>query len=209
RTLATLSAGSEALLRAVDEDSLLQEMVTIIGTKGGYPIVWVGYACDDAERSVEPRATLGIAAADLLNPKVSWADNERGQSVVGRAIRLGTRQISRNGADDPGYAAWRQLLRRGKIGAMLGLPLRLAADAKPFGALGIASHDADAFADDELALLEELASDLAYGIASLRNAVGRRKAMEDLRASLESTIGAIAATLEARDPYTAGHQRRV
>ncbi len=37
----------------------------------------------------------------------------------------------------------------------------------------------------------------------------RQEAEERLRAALTSTIEAMAATLEARDPYTAGHQRRV
>jgi putative nucleotidyltransferase with HDIG domain len=208
RALETLSAGNEALVRAHDEDSLMHDMMRILGAKGGYPMAWVGYARDDDERSVEPKATLGLDAADL-NPPVSWADNARGQSAVGRAIRLGTRQIIRNEPDDPGYVPWQTLIRNGRILAMLGLPLRLAPGERPFAALGIASRDADAFDDDEIRLLEELARDLAYGIANLRNAAARRKATEDLRESLESAVGAIAATLEARDPYTAGHQRRV
>lgn len=44
---------------------------------------------------------------------------------------------------------------------------------------------------------------------SLRNANRRRKAVEVSRKNLEATIDVIAATLESRDPYTAGHQRRV
>ncbi len=37
----------------------------------------------------------------------------------------------------------------------------------------------------------------------------RRKSLEQLRKSLGATINAMAVTVEARDPYTAGHQRRV
>ncbi len=37
----------------------------------------------------------------------------------------------------------------------------------------------------------------------------RRSAAEKLEKTLLQTIGAVAATLEARDPYTAGHQRQV
>jgi PAS domain S-box-containing protein/putative nucleotidyltransferase with HDIG domain len=37
----------------------------------------------------------------------------------------------------------------------------------------------------------------------------RQRADQKLRRSLESTIAVIAATMESRDPYTAGHQRRV
>ena len=37
----------------------------------------------------------------------------------------------------------------------------------------------------------------------------QRQSQEQLSAALEDAIGAVAATLEQRDPYTAGHQRRV
>jgi PAS domain S-box-containing protein len=37
----------------------------------------------------------------------------------------------------------------------------------------------------------------------------RQHSLEQLRKSLEATIHAMAVTVEARDPYTAGHQRRV
>lgn len=44
---------------------------------------------------------------------------------------------------------------------------------------------------------------------SLRNTNHRREAEEALSKNLEATIEAVAAALESRDPYTAGHQRRV
>lgn len=47
------------------------------------------------------------------------------------------------------------------------------------------------------------------GLASLRDITDRRKAEAALRQSVEATIGVIASTVEVRDPYTAGHQRRV
>jgi len=55
-----------------------------------------------------------------------------------------------------------------------------------------------------------------YSVHIFENITGRRRAEESqlqsakqLRAALEDMISAIAATLEQRDPYTAGHQRRV
>ncbi len=44
---------------------------------------------------------------------------------------------------------------------------------------------------------------------SSRDITARKEAEEKLRDALESSIAAIAATIEMRDPYTAGHQRRV
>ena len=65
-------------------------------------------------------------------------------------------------------------------------------------------------------LLQELAGDLAYGITTLRTREERDRIAHAhehheaiLRKSLEDSIQAIAATVEMRDPYTSGHQRRV
>ncbi len=44
---------------------------------------------------------------------------------------------------------------------------------------------------------------------SSRDITARKQAEEQLMASLESSIAAISATVEMRDPYTAGHQRRM
>jgi len=42
-----------------------------------------------------------------------------------------------------------------------------------------------------------------------RLAAERKRSLEQLENSMEETVQAIAATIEMRDPYTAGHQRRV
>lgn len=209
RALKTLSAGNEALVRATDEAGLLNEMARILSEVGGYAVAWVGYARDDAGRSVEPMACVGVEPGALLRPQVTWADNERGQSVMGRAIRLGSTQVARNVKSDPCFLPWREMLSACSVGSCLGLPIRVAAGERPFGAIAIGAAEVDSFDEDELKLLEELAGDLAYGIANLRAGVEQRAAGEKLRRSLEGTIGAVAATMESRDPYTAGHQRRV
>jgi HD-GYP domain-containing protein (c-di-GMP phosphodiesterase class II) len=58
-------------------------------------------------------------------------------------------------------------------------------------------------------MLEDLANDLAYGIVTLRTRKAHEQHTVILRQSLEQSIQTIAATVEVRDPYTAGHQRRV
>ena len=46
-------------------------------------------------------------------------------------------------------------------------------------------------------------------VAFLQDITERKRAEETLRSALVATIEAMAATVEARDPYTAGHQQRV
>jgi putative nucleotidyltransferase with HDIG domain len=73
----------------------------------------------------------------------------------------------------------------------------------------IYAAEPDAFDADSLNLLEELAGDLAYGIIAVREHAEREAAVARWQASLEDTIGALASTVDLRDPYTAGHQERV
>jgi putative nucleotidyltransferase with HDIG domain len=77
------------------------------------------------------------------------------------------------------------------------------------GSLTIYSADPSAFNPEETALLEELASDLAFGIETMRTRLAHEQQATLLRQSLEQSIQTIASTVEARDPYTAGHQVRV
>ena len=58
---------------------------------------------------------------------------------------------------------------------------------------------------DEIAFACQLADKLALAITNR----DRQQTQQKLRRSLEDSIQAIAATVEARDPYTAGHERRV
>jgi putative nucleotidyltransferase with HDIG domain len=90
-----------------------------------------------------------------------------------------------------------------------GVILPLQSEGERLGALAIGSTDLAAFDDDEVALLTELGGDLAYGIRAMRNRVCREEGQRRIQATMESTIQALASTVEFRDPYTAGHQRRV
>ncbi|WP_421620760.1 HD domain-containing phosphohydrolase [Alkalilimnicola ehrlichii] len=92
-------------------------------------------------------------------------------------------------------------------GRTLLLPLR---DARgDLGCLQVESRRPAPFADpDEVARLMELAGDLAYGVRSQQDRAESQRAQQALEQSLERTIEAIAATIEVRDPYTAGHQQR-
>jgi HD-GYP domain-containing protein (c-di-GMP phosphodiesterase class II) len=66
--------------------------------------------------------------------------------------------------------------------------------------------------NDEISFACQLADKLAIAVVNHRRReaqVAQREAAARLRRSLEDSIGAIAATVEMRDPYTSGHERRV
>ena len=78
-----------------------------------------------------------------------------------------------------------------------------------FGSLGIYFADSAPIGTAAVALLTELAGDLAYGLLTLRHRTAQDAFHERPQKSMEDTAPALAATAEMRDPYTADHQRRV
>ncbi|MBP2668748.1 MAG: multi-sensor hybrid histidine kinase [Deltaproteobacteria bacterium] len=174
-----------ALMRARDESTLLSAICRIAVEEGVYRLAWVGYAEDDPGKTVRPVAQAGYEEGYLDTVAVSWADTERGRGPVGAAIRTGRPFIVRDVHSDPLFAPWQaEALRRG-YQSVLGLPL-FSGD-RAFGALAIYSEGPDAFDDDEVRLLQELANDLAHGIRTLRLAAERDR-LEERRAVLEAQL---------------------
>jgi signal transduction histidine kinase len=143
--------------------------------------------------------------------KITWAEDERGRGPVGTAIRTGRTAIQRDVVHDPEFAPWREEARRRGYGSVIGLPIRI--DSKVEGAFAIYAAEADGFDADEVKLLEHLAANAAFAVATLRARAAAERARRErgefarvvsheLRTPLTALL-AWATTLEAdavRDP---------
>ena len=166
RALQTLSKVNHILVHAHDESDLLNAICRTIVEGGGYRLAWVGFAQYDDSRSVTPVAEYGFEEGYLSNLRISWKDNEYGRGPTGTAIRTGQPAIARDIHHDPRFEPWRgQALERG-YASSIALPLKN--EGFTIGALNIYSTEPDAFDEEELALLLELADDLAFGIHTQR-----------------------------------------
>lgn len=206
RALKALSHCNAALVHAQNEQQLYGEMCRAIVEAGGYRMAWAGLAEPGGKAPVTIVGSAGDSSGYL--DKVHAADDERDGGPGGECIRSGQPQLCRDLHGDPRMAPWRDAATAAGFVASLVLPL-LDGAGRVFGVLAIYSEDADAFGEEELTLLTEMAGDLAYGVSNLRLATQRHAAEEKLLLNLESAVAAIGATMEVRDPYTAGHQRRV
>lgn len=203
-----------AVVRATDEQQLMQEVCRIIVDVGGYEMAWVGFAEHNLEKNVRPVAWNGRndGFLDLVN--ISWDDCERGSGPTGTAIRTGKPVVNENSRENPTIQLWREdLLKRG-FNSSIAMPLIY--EEEVLGVLTIYSKEPEAFDANEVTRLMGLANDLAYGIVALRTRIERIEAgkqvelhVEKLQKALSGTIKVVASTVEVRDPYTAGHQRRV
>ncbi len=207
RALQTLSAGNLALVRAASEDELLKTITSVIVEQGGYVQAGVHYAEDGQESSLTSKAWSGDEGDHFCPEYLGLADSEQGQLPIAKAIRSGKTQICHDIALDPAFQPFKD--RAVELGYVANIALPLSDGKRTFGGLCIYASEASAFDDEEIHLLEELANDLAYGIVTMRIRKEHEQHAMILQQSLEQSIQTIADTVEARDPYTAGHQRRV
>lgn len=207
RNLRVLSACNHELVHAADESLLLQAMCKVIVELGGYRMAWVGYLLEDEEKSIRPMAYEGLEEGYLEKARISWGSSASGQGPVGRAARTGQIQIAQDILRDPSMLPWRMEATIRGYASSIALPL--ADGANVFGALSIYSAQADTFDPEEVAVLGELAEDLAFGIVTLRAQAEKKRTAELLRRGVEETVKVIATMVEMRDPYTSGHQQRV
>lgn len=207
RALTTLSRGNEAMIRAQDEPSLLRAVCANIAEQGGYRLAWVGFCGGESGDSITPVASAGPGATYVDGVNMRCADDGNGSNPIAEAIRTGRAAMSRDMQSGSVAGSWRERAVEHGFSSCIALPL--AVQGEVIGVLAIYADEPDAFDEQEQHLLGELASDLAYGVASLRSHAERDRVEGLYRQSLVDTIQAIALTVEKRDPYTAGHQQRV
>jgi PAS domain S-box-containing protein len=207
RALTALGRADALIVHARDAASLQQEICQVIRDAGDYEMVWIGRAERDENKSVRVVAQAGSHPDRIAGLGITWGDGESGRGPTGTAIRTGLPQF----VQDFEHSSWPESRRRTALSAgfkgAAALPLR--DESGIFGALSIVANEPSHFDQEEAKLLTELADDLSYGIMALQSRAGRVAALERLERSMEDMIGRIAATVEMRDSYTAGHEARV
>ncbi len=199
RALATLSRGNGVLVRARDEQELLDEMCRTAVEAGSYALAWYGRAVHDERCTVQHVARAGELAAYVDEVVITWDDSPAGRGPTGTAIRTRRTQVKQS-FDDVDYSPWREAAESRGIRSSISLPV--VVDGVTDGALMVYAFEQHAFDQVSQGLLEDLAADIGYGIERLRDA-------ERLTEALKSSVFVLAAAVESRDPYTAGHQSHV
>ncbi len=206
-SLKALTQCNLALIHAEDEPRLLEEICRIVVVIAGYRAAWVGFAERDARKTIRRAAQAGDLDSRVKEDESTWEDSPAGQGPAGAAIRTAQAQLVRDVHTDPRYEPWRD--HAANLGYRSVLCLPLASGGAVLGVFCVCASDSDSFGAEEIQLLSGLANELAFGIVTLRRRAEQNRSAERLRRGMESTIEALAGTLELRDAYTAGHQRRV
>jgi len=172
RVLRILSECNQALVHSTDEAGLLDAICRILVDIGGYRLAWVVFPATDTEETIRSVTQAGFEKGSRAAASIVWSHAEPVRSLMNNAFRTGRPCSARHILTDPELEPWRvEALKRGYASAMV-LPLLAAGET--FGLLGICSVESDAFKNDEVAQITELARDLAFGIVNHRTRVAHK-----------------------------------
>lgn len=175
RALRLLSQCNFVLVRVETEKRLFDDICRLLVETGGYVMAWVGIAQEDAPKSVLPVAHYGCGDGYTDGINISWdASQDIGCGPTGVAIRTGTSQVNADILGNPAMLPWQDSAIKHGYRSSIALPLLV--DGAGFGAIMIYADEADAFAKEEVELLEEMAANVSFGIQSLRNRLKRESA---------------------------------
>jgi len=204
--LSMLSSGNQSLICSNDETELLHKVCNHMLKLGEYKFVWVGFAENDKAKSVKIIAKAGREKGYLQSVKMSKKNIRFSDTPMGTVIRTKKSFVIQNIQQFKKHPVWRkEIIGRG-FHSVASIPL--VANHSVLGGITIYSDRSNDFPEDNMKILEEMASDLAFGIMALRRKIELSKAKNKFELLLKRTAGVIALINEKRDPYTAGHQER-
>ncbi len=207
---------SSALVRSSDRDDLISGVCNAIVNQPPYILAWVGLAMHDDLKTVQVIGTHGAAADYAKGIDVKWSpDTPTGQGPTGLCIQTSLPVLISDTDSDSRFSPWKERAKPYGIRSVIAVPIK---DHEPqaIGALTVYANLPSAFGEIETQLFESLAKEIGFGLAAIekqrlldKEVKERERLNDQLVNALNTTIEAMSKTMEWRDPYTAGHQKKV
>ncbi len=198
----TLSECNQAIVFSSDETELFARVCAAAVTIGSAAMAWVGMV--GSSGVVEAVAQIGEGAEEFLAARADLLAKGAAIDLATAAIVADAPVIRQVGTDDGPIAA--AMVERGWLSATA-MPIRRGGVA--VGAFTLYSDTLGFFDDAMDDLLAEMAGDLGFALDHFEQAATVAKHIAAVEASLSATVEVATSLSEMRDPYTAGHQRRV
>lgn len=191
RALRMVTACNEAIIRAENEAALLEDVCKVVVEIGGYRLVWVGFKQNDTAKTIEIAARAGEGMDYLSQLNVSWSEDVlAGQGPAGHTIRNNSPFIVKDVAADPLFTPWAAAALERNLRGVVCLPLR--ENDQVIGILNLYAGEVRAVEAEEVSLLQDLADDLAFGIATLRGRAEKQR----LESALLKLAGSVSAGVD-------------
>jgi len=145
----------------------------------------------------EKEKYLTVVASSGLSKEFAEVKEKLGEGIAGYVVKSGAPLFLREEMKDTLFEKWR---KERKIKDALSVPVRTK--DKLIGVFNVDNKRQGTFTQSDLRLFTILASEVGAAIENAR-------LYQDIRKGLLSTVKALAAAVDAKDPYTHGHSERV
>jgi len=161
RVLQMLSGINAAVVRIRDRTQLFEEACRIAHDVGNYAAAFVAII-DPPTRTARPVAWKGLGAEsrDAITFQVEGVETD--ETLTGRVLRTGEAAVCNNIRSSDVSPAYRERLISLQVASLASLPLLV--DDTPVGAFTVAATESDAVSDEELRMLQEVASNLSFAL---------------------------------------------
>lgn len=170
---AALSQINQAIVTSSAQDELFRKVCRVLVDNGGFRMAWVGRHDRESHRLL-PAAEYGDINGHLQSTPIYTDDRAEGRGPAGTACREGRPVISNDFVNDPNAEPWQEEASQRGIRAVAAFPIRQRGAV--MGTLTVYAHEAGFFADREIALLEEAASDVSFALDKFADEADRRQA---------------------------------
>jgi len=178
RELTAIKQCAQAVYKSRTEQELMNSICRTICDVAGYQLAWIGMLVNDDEQSVKPVAWSG--RYDYVSQiNASWGKNERGGGPTGLAARTCSSVFVQDLENDPRVEPWKDMLAYSNYRSVISIPI--FDGGVPFATIQLYSDRTNGFNMNEIALLEEMAIDLGFGILALRDQKLKQEAEEALK----------------------------
>ena len=188
RLYAALSQLNETLVQVKSHEELFNDICRILAEKAGFKVVWVGRPDPETHRVI-PVACAGNDKQYVDEIVVYADDRPEGRGPVGICIRENQLCVFDDFQENPLAAQWRNAAIAHGLRAVAALPIRCYDEV--CGALTVYDSEPNVFQSKEIALLEEAAAAISFGLERLDRESRRKQAEEALRQSEEKYRGLI------------------
>jgi diguanylate cyclase (GGDEF)-like protein/PAS domain S-box-containing protein len=179
KVYAALSQTNQAIVRMQDQSELFPMICQCAVEHGGMKMAWVGMKHEHSD-VITAVASHGHGLAYLDEVDIS-ADGTKstGQGPVGTAYREKHTVVVNDFAQNPITAHWSKYIRLYGWGAVAAFPILRAGN--PYAVFAVYGDVQDAFDEQTIVLLEEMAGDVSFAIDNFDRESQRKAAEESLR----------------------------
>ncbi len=147
------------LIHASTREEIDERVCELLSRSDPYLFAWIG-AHDPDSQVVTGRAAAGVEEGYLGEITITTDERPTAQGPTGKAVQTHEIQVMQNIPADPAYELWREeALKRGYRSSAA---IPLVYEETLYGVLNVYADRTNAFDTEELAVLEELSTTIAY-----------------------------------------------